>query len=63
MKNLPLDSNKELLNVDNVVTENQISFKNQMKAISDTLYTWFMIRVRVDSNKIKNVIYCSQAIN
>ena len=30
-----------------------------MKAISDTLYTWFMIRGMVDSNKIKNVIYCS----
>ena len=31
-----------------------------MKAISDTLYTWFMIRGMVDS-KDKNVLYCSQA--
>ena len=55
-----LDSNKELLNVDNVVIENQPALKNpKMKAISDTLYTWFMIRGMVDSNKIKNVIYCS----
>jgi hypothetical protein len=41
-----LDERKiDLLNVDMVLIENQPTFKNPtMKAISDTLYTWFMIR-------------------
>jgi hypothetical protein len=41
-----LDSYKELfLKVDVVCIENQPSFKNPtMKAISDVIYTWFMIR-------------------
>jgi len=46
-----LDERKEylLLNVDMVLIENQPTFKNPtMKAISDTLYTWFMIRGIVD---------------
>ena len=47
-----LDERKQdLLNVDMVLIENQPTFKNPtMKAISDTLYTWFMIRGVVDKN-------------
>tara|TARA_Y100000768_G_scaffold388267_1_gene383151 strand:+ start:18541 stop:19407 length:867 start_codon:yes stop_codon:yes gene_type:complete len=55
-----LDKNKKLLNVDNVVIENQPALKNpKMKAISDTLYTWFIIRGIIDEPKIKNINYCS----
>ena len=45
-----LDSFKDLfLNVDIVCIENQPTFKNPtMKAISDVLYTWFMIRGLVE---------------
>lgn len=42
-----LDQKKEIIlkNIDMVLIENQPTFKNPtMKAISDTLYTWFMIR-------------------
>jgi hypothetical protein len=47
-----LDERKsDLLNVDMVLIENQPTFKNPtMKAISDTLYTWFMIRGIVDKD-------------
>ena len=55
-----LDNNKHLLDVEYVVIENQPALKNpKMKAISDTLYTWFMIRGIVDEKKIKKIIYCS----
>jgi len=41
-----------LPNTDIVLIENQPTFKNPtMKAISDTLYTWFMIRGIVDADK------------
>ena len=46
-----LDERKEnlLIDIDMVLIENQPTFKNPtMKAISDTLYTWFMIRGIVD---------------
>lgn len=47
-----LDERKDnLLQTDMVLIENQPTFKNPtMKAISDTLYTWFMIRGVVDKN-------------
>ena len=60
-----LDTFKNIfLNVDIVCIENQPTFKNPtMKAISDTLYTWFMIRGIVDKdinnpqiNKIRFII-------
>ena len=55
-----LDQHKNLLDVDYVIIENQPALKNpKMKAISDTLYTWYMIRGMIDSNKINNIIYCS----
>lgn len=39
--------------IDHVIIENQPSYKNpKMKAISDTLYTWFLIRGIHDLNKI-----------
>ena len=57
-----LDSLNHLLDVDYVIIENQPALKNpKMKAISDTLYTWFLIRGIVDkknNNKIKKIIYC-----
>jgi hypothetical protein len=41
--------NELLTNAEIVLIENQPSFKNpSMKAISDVLYTWFMIRGIVD---------------
>ncbi len=46
-----LDQRKEILltNIDMVLIENQPTFKNPtMKAISDTLYTWFLIRGKFD---------------
>ena len=44
-----LDSLPQLLDVDRVIIENQPALKNpKMKAISDTLYTWFLIRGLID---------------
>jgi hypothetical protein len=55
-----LDSIKELLEADEVCIENQPAFKNpRMKAISDTLYTWFVIRGMVDAKKIKKINFIS----
>ena len=61
-----LDERKEYLltNVDMVLIENQPTFKNPtMKAISDTLYTWFMIRGIVDAtlnnSSIKKIKFIS----
>lgn len=46
-----------LPNADIVLIENQPTFKNPtMKAISDTLYTWFMIRGIVDGVKNNSTI-------
>ncbi len=48
-----LDARKDILlqNIDIVLIENQPTFKNPtMKSVSDTLYTWFMIRGIVDNN-------------
>lgn len=54
-----LDQNLHLLDVDEVCIENQPSFKNpRMKSISDTIYTWFLIRGKVDRN-IKNIHFIS----
>lgn len=55
-----LDNIKELLDVDEVCIENQPAFKNpRMKAISDTLYTWFVIRGMVDNKTIKKINFIS----
>jgi hypothetical protein len=55
-----LDGIKELLDVDEVCIENQPAFKNpRMKAISDTLYTWFVIRGMVDNKTIKKINFIS----
>ena len=44
-----LDAIPELLDVDDVCIENQPSFKNpRMKAIADSLYSWFLIRGKID---------------
>lgn len=47
-----LDNNKNiLLNIDEVYIENQPSLKNPtMKAIADTIYSWFLIRGIIDKN-------------
>ena len=60
-----LDSNIDiLLNSDMVYIENQPTFKNpMMKAISDTIYTWFLIRgikdKLINNSILKNVKYIS----
>lgn len=57
-----LDARKSLIQVDEVVIENQPSLKNpRMKAVSDTLYTWYVIRGKVDSNHIKKISFVSPA--
>ena len=61
-----LDARKDHLlhNIDMVLIENQPTFKNPtMKSVSDTLYTWFMIRGIVDgesnNSSIKEVKFIS----
>lgn len=57
-----LDERKDILlsDIDMVLIENQPTFKNPtMKAISDTLYTWFLIRGMVDSSSVKKVKFIS----
>jgi hypothetical protein len=61
-----LDSRKDILlkNVDMVLIENQPTFKNPtMKSVSDTIYTWFMIRGVIDAESngstIKEVKFIS----
>jgi hypothetical protein len=50
----------ELLNVDKVVIENQPSLKNpKMKGIADNLYTYFLIRGKIDKKTIQNVTFFS----
>ena len=54
-----LDERKSLLQLDHVCIENQPSFKNpRMKAISDTIYTWFLIRGIVDGT-VKSIHFIS----
>jgi hypothetical protein len=61
-----LDARKNILlkDIDMVLIENQPTFKNPtMKSVSDTIYTWFMIRGVVDSeinnSTIKDVKFIS----
>lgn len=61
-----LDSRKDILlkDVDLVLIENQPTFKNPtMKSVSDTIYTWFMIRGIIDAESngstIKEVKFIS----
>ena len=61
-----LDARKDILlkDIDMVLIENQPTFKNPtMKSVSDTIYTWFMIRGVVDKNinnsSIKDVKFIS----
>ena len=57
-----LDERKDILlsDIDMVLIENQPTFKNPtMKAISDTLYTWFLIRGMVDNSSVKKVKFIS----
>jgi len=58
-----LDSLSQLLEVDRVIIENQPALKNpKMKAISDTLYTWFLIRGLIDkknNSSIKKILFTS----
>jgi hypothetical protein len=52
--------NLNLLDVDYVVIENQPSLKNpKMKGIADNLYTYFLIRGKIDKKTIKNVSFFS----
>lgn len=57
-----LDAIPELLDVEEVCIENQPTFKNpRMKAISDSLFSWYIIRGKIDkkTNPIKNVFFMS----
>jgi len=58
-----LDELPQLLDVDRVIIENQPALKNpKMKAISDTLYTWFLIRGLIDkknNSSINKVLFTS----
>ena len=57
---LQMENNKDFLNVDYVLIENQPSMKNpKMKSVSETLYSWFLIRGIIDEKKIKNIYYLS----
>lgn len=54
----------KILNVDEVLIENQPTFKNpKMKGLSDTLYTWFMIRgindKIINNSKINKIMFIS----
>jgi hypothetical protein len=52
-----LDSRPSLLKVRRVCIENQPTFKNpRMKAVSDTLYAWFLIRGILDKEKTGSLI-------
>lgn len=52
-----LDSRPSLLQVKHVCIENQPSFKNpRMKAVSDTLYAWFLIRGILDKEKTHSIV-------
>jgi hypothetical protein len=56
---LKLDNLKEMLDVDEVIIENQPAYKNPpMKAISSTLYAYFLIRGQIDGN-IKKIKFVS----
>lgn len=53
---------KQFNNIDYVLIENQPGMKNpKMKAIADTLYSWFLIRGIVDKdiNNLKHIFYLS----
>ena len=43
-------------NIDTILIENQPTLKNpRMKAIADTLYTWALIRCKLDSKIVSNI--------
>ena len=56
-----LDSNKQFLDVNYVLIENQPSMKNpKMKSVAETLYSWFLIRGLVDKTGfLENIYYLS----
>ena len=59
-----IDKNKEILNVDEVLIENQPSLKNPtMKTVSSLLFGYFMMRGIIDKNKTKSTITNVRFIN
>lgn len=52
-----LDKHKELLDVDYIVLENQPRFNIKMKTIASALYTYFLIRCKIDNNLNLNHIH------
>ena len=56
-----LDSRPFLLDINTITIENQPAFKNpKMKSIQMIIYTYFLIRGRIDTeNKIKNILFLS----
>lgn len=58
-----LERRKHLFDTDYVLIENQPSLKNpKMKAVSSCLFNFYLIRGKLDSKRIKNVIFMS-AVN
>jgi hypothetical protein len=58
-----LEARKHLLDIDYVLIENQPSLKNpKMKAVSSCIFNYFLIRGKLDSTRIKSVIFMS-AVN
>jgi hypothetical protein len=54
---MELEKRTNLLNCDNVVIENQPSFKNpRMKSIASTIYDYYLIRGIIDKNITKSTI-------
>lgn len=55
-----LEANKNFLEVDTVLIENQPVLKNPtMKSISSCLFDYFLIRGKIDTQKIKSVLFSS----
>ena len=55
-----LDNRPFLLDADTITIENQPAFKNpKMKSIQIIVYTYFMIRGKVDTNKVNRILFLS----
>ena len=55
-----LDNRPFLLNANTITIENQPAFKNpKMKSIQMIVYTYFMIRGKIDTNRINRILFLS----
>jgi hypothetical protein len=59
-----LEAHPEFMFVDHVVIENQPSLTNpKMKALSETMYNWFLIRSQFDRDRYPNIIQSVEFMN